>query len=95
VTDEVLAGALNIVTQHHLRAIGVDIYRDWEMPPGRQELNRVMSAPPEIIMVMKFGRIEKEGIPGPAILRGTNCVGFSDVVVDLDGIVRRRLLILR
>ncbi len=94
VTDEVLAGALNIVTQHHPRAIGVDIYRDLEVPPGRQELDRVLNAHPEIIMVMKFGQVEKGGIPGPAILRGTDRVGFSDVVVDFDGIVRRGLLFL-
>jgi len=94
VTDEVLARALTIVAQHHPRAIGVDIYRDLEVPPGRQELNQILSAHPEMIMVMKFGKIEQGGIPGPAILRGTDRVGFSDVVVDADGIVRRGLLFL-
>ena len=94
VTDEILAKALDILTQHHPRTIGVDIYRDLEVPPGRQELDRVLSAHPEMIMVMKFGEIEKGGIPGPAILRGTDRVGFSDVVVDFDGIVRRGLLYL-
>ena len=94
VTDEVLANALRIIAQHHPRAIGVDIYRDLEVPPGRQELNQILSAHPEIMMVMKFGKIEKGGIPGPAIIRGTDRVGFSDVVVDADGIVRRGLLFL-
>ncbi|KPK25383.1 MAG: hypothetical protein AMK69_14445 [Nitrospira bacterium SG8_3] len=94
VTDEVLARALTIVAQHHPRAIGVDIYRDLEVPPGRQELNQILSAHPEMMMVMKFGKIEQGGIPGPAILRGTDRVGFSDVVVDADGIVRRGLLFL-
>lgn len=94
VTDEVLARALTIVAQHHPRAIGVDIYRDLEVPPGRQELNQILSAHPEMMMVMKFGKIEQGGIPGPAVLRGTDRVGFSDVVVDADGIVRRGLLFL-
>jgi adenylate cyclase len=94
VTDEVLAKALNIIAQHHPRTIGVDIYRDLEVPPGRQELDRVLYGHPEMKMVMKFGKIEKGGIPGPAILRGTDRVGFSDVVVDADGIVRRGLLFL-
>ncbi len=94
VTDEVLARALHILTPHHPRVIGVDIYRDMEVPPGREELNRILSGHPEIMMVMKFAKGEKGSIPGPAILQGTDRVGFSDVVVDSDGIVRRGLLFL-
>lgn len=94
VTDEVLARALDVMMAHHPRAIGVDIYRDLEVPPGRQELDRVLGAHPEILMVMKFGKIEKGGIPGPAMLQGTDRVGFNDVVVDSGGIVRRGLLFL-
>ncbi|HSF10995.1 MAG TPA: adenylate/guanylate cyclase domain-containing protein [Nitrospirales bacterium] len=94
VTDEVLARALDVMTAFHPRAIGVDIYRDLEVPPGRQELDRVLEAHPEILMVMKFGKIEKGGIPGPAMLQGTDRLGFNDVVVDSGGIVRRGLLFL-
>lgn len=94
VTDEVLAKALNILTFHHPRVIGVDIYRDLEVPPGRQELDRILSGHPEIIMVMKFAKVGKGAIPGPAILQGTDRVGFSDVVVDSGEIVRRGLLFL-
>lgn len=94
VTDEILAKGLGILTSYHPRAIGVDIYRDLEVPPGRQELDRVLEAHPEILLVMKFGKIEKGGIPGPALLRGTDRVGFNDVIVDSGGIVRRGLLFL-
>ena len=94
VTDGVLARALDVMTAHHPRAIGVDIYRDLEVPPGRQELDRVLEAHPEILMVMKFGKIEKGGIPGPAMLQGTDRIGFNDVIVDSGGIVRRGLLFL-
>jgi adenylate cyclase len=94
ITDEALAKALDSIAQHRPRAIGVDIYRDLEVPPGRPELNRVLAAHPEVMMVMKFGQLEKGGIPAPAILQGTDRVGFSDIVVDSDGIVRRGLLFL-
>ncbi|MCA9451436.1 MAG: CHASE2 domain-containing protein, partial [Nitrospira sp.] len=94
VTDGVLARALDVMMTHHPRAIGVDIYRDLEVPPGRQELDRILEAHPEILMVMKFGKIEKGGIPGPAMLQGTDRTGFNDVVVDSGGIVRRGLLFL-
>jgi adenylate cyclase len=94
VTDAVLARALDVMATHYPRAIGVDMYRDLEVPPGRQELDRILEAHPEILMVMKFGKIEKGGIPGPAILQGTDRLGFNDVVVDSGGIVRRGLLFL-
>jgi adenylate cyclase len=94
VTDEFLTQALKNIVQYHPRAIGVDIYRDLEVPPGRAELNRMLDAHPEILMVKKFGEIEQGGIPAPAILRGTSRVGFTDIVVDPDGIVRRGLLFL-
>ncbi len=94
VTDEMLARALNILTRHQPRVIGVDIYRDMEVPPGRAELDRILSGHPEIMMVMKFAKGGNGAISGPAILRGTDRVGFSDVVVDADGIVRRGLLFL-
>jgi len=94
ITDEVLANTLESILQHSPRAIGVDIYRDLEVPPGRPELNRVLVAHPEVVMIMKFGRIEKGGIPAPAVLRGTDRIGFSDMLVDADGVVRRGLLFL-
>ncbi|MDT3777213.1 adenylate/guanylate cyclase domain-containing protein [Nitrospira sp. MA-1] len=94
VTDEIMTRVLDILTTYHPRAIGVDIYRDMEVPPGREEFNRVLKAHPEILMVMKFGKIEKGGIPGPALLQGTDRVGFNDVIVDSGGIVRRGLLFL-
>lgn len=94
ITDKVLAKSLESIVQHRPRAIGVDIYRDLEVPPGRPELNRVLAAHPEILMVMKFGQLAKGGIPAPAIVQGTDRIGFTDVVVDADGIVRRGLLFL-
>ncbi len=94
VTDRVLAKALDNIMQQKPRAVGVDMYRDLEVPPGRQELNRVLTAHPEIMMVMKFGGIETGGILPPPVLRGTDQVGFSDIVVDADGVVRRGLLYL-
>ena len=93
-TDATLAKALKKILEQQPRAIGVDIYRDLEVPPGRRALNQVLKDHPEIVMVMKFGEIEKGGILGPEVLRGTDRVGFSDVVVDGDGVVRRGLFYL-
>ncbi len=94
VSDEILAASLTAIQGHGPRAIGVDIYRDLEVPPGRQRLNQILSKHQEILMVKKFGKPEQGGIPAPAVLQGTDRVGFSDMVVDPDGVVRRGLLFL-
>ncbi|MDH5429638.1 MAG: adenylate/guanylate cyclase domain-containing protein [Nitrospirota bacterium] len=94
ISDEVLAEALTRIQAQGPRVIGVDIYRDLEVPPGRAALNQVLERFPQIMMVMKFGKPEQGGIAGPAILRETDRVGFSDMVVDQDGVVRRGLLFL-
>ena len=94
ISDNVLATALAGIQAHGPRVIGVDIYRDLEVPPGREALNRVLEDHTEILMVKKFGKPEQGGIPAPHILQETDRVGFSDMVVDSDGVVRRGLLFL-
>ena len=94
ISDEILATVLTRIQALRPRVIGVDIYRDLEVPPGRATLNQVLERFPKIMMVMKFGKPEQGGISGPAILQGTDRVGFSDMVVDSDGVVRRGLLFL-
>ncbi len=94
ISDEVLATALAGIQAYGPRVIGVDIYRDLEVPPGRQILNQVFKEHPEILMVKKFGKPEQGGIPAPPALQGTDRVGFSDMIVDSDGVVRRGLLFL-
>jgi len=94
ISDEMLAKALTRIQAQGPRVIGVDIYRDLEVLPGRAALNQVLQRFPQIMMVMKFGKPEQGGIAGPTILKGTDRVGFSDMVVDQDGVVRRGLLFL-
>lgn len=94
VSDEIMAEALTRIQAQGPRVMGVDIYRDLEVPPGRAVLNQVLQRFPQIMMVMKFGKPEQGGIAGPTILKETDRVGFSDMVVDPDGVVRRGLLFL-
>lgn len=91
VTDETLAKAMKILLESDPRAIGLDIYRDILVPPGSEELNRIVSENPNIVGVMKFGI---NGVQPQAIIRNTEQVGFNDIVVDQGGIVRRALLFL-
>ena len=93
ISDATLVMALDLLIQHHPRAIGLDIYRNYQVPPGRrEELEVLLAKNRHIITVTRVGGGHVRGVPPPPILEGTEQVGFSDVLVDDDGIIRRALL---
>jgi adenylate cyclase len=92
--DATIARALDILVASRPRAIGLDIYRDIPVPPGHDVLETVLRRHPNIVVVTKVGRTAETSVPPPAVLRDTARVGFSDVVVDPGGTVRRGLLFL-
>jgi adenylate cyclase len=93
-SDDVLARAIEAVARHRPRAIGVDIYRDVPVAPGAERLRAVLGAEPNVIAAMKHPDVDQTGVQAPAVLRGTERVGFTDIVVDHGGVVRRGLLYL-
>ncbi len=93
-TDATLAETLTILTQYQPRVIGLDLYRDISVPPGRKELDEILTKNNHIISVMKFGNEVEIGIAPPPVLKNTAQVSFSDIIVDPGGIVRRGLLFL-
>ena len=90
-TDATLADALHILTRAGPRAIGLDIFRDISVPPGQEALDAVLTGDKRIVAVMKFG---VDGVPPPAVLAGTEQIGFNDIILDSGGVVRRALLFL-
>ena len=94
ITDAVLAETLERIGQSNPRAIGLDIYRDIDVPPGRAELDRHLRAHPNVVVVMKLGEGKSPGIAPPSVLSGSEQTGFNDMLIDADGIVRRGLLFL-
>jgi len=74
------------------RAIGLDIYRDRPVPPGSAELEQTLLDNDRIIVVRKFGTGDSPGVRPPAYMEGSQRIGFTDTVVDTDGVVRRGLL---
>jgi adenylate cyclase len=93
-SDQILADTLRVLIAAGARAIGLDIYRDLPVPPGERVLRRVLEGDPRIVAVSKSGDANSDGIPGPLVLQGTDRVGFNDILVDPDGMVRRGLLFL-
>ncbi|MDH5563867.1 MAG: adenylate/guanylate cyclase domain-containing protein [Nitrospirota bacterium] len=93
-SDADLTEILHRLLSAQVRTIGIDMYRDMAVPPGREDLEAVLSRNREIVTVMKFGEAAHGGIPGPPVLKDTDQIGFSDLIVDAGGIVRRGLLFL-
>ena len=94
VPDATIARALELLAASRPRAIGLDMYRDIPVPPGHDVLETVLLSHPNIVAVTKFGLTAETSVPPPAVLRDTEQVGFSDMIVDPGGTVRRGLLFL-
>ncbi|HEY5871293.1 MAG TPA: CHASE2 domain-containing protein, partial [Candidatus Tectomicrobia bacterium] len=94
IPDETIARALDILAASRPRAIGLDIYRDIPVPPGHDKFETVLRNHANIVVLTQIGLSAETSVPPPAVLRDTEQVGFSDVVVDPGGTVRRGLLFL-
>jgi adenylate cyclase len=93
-TDTMLAGAIEHLLSMGPRVIGVDIYRDQPVPPGGEQLQELLAASDKVIFIHKIGGGGSIPIEPPAVLHDTERIGFSDMVIDFDGTVRRGLLFL-
>lgn len=92
IPDAVLANVLQEIRSHQPRAIGLDLYRELPVNPGRMELNRVFETTPNLIGIQKIADDTSKGVQAPPILLQHQQVGFNNVVVDPDGTVRRTVL---
>lgn len=92
--DWVLAEALAKLVGAGATAVGLDIYRDVPVQGGFDALRDVIENNPQVVVVEKFGGAGEPAVPAPAFLEDRSQVGFTDLVVDPDGPVRRGLLYL-
>ena len=91
-SDALMADLIQKIAAQNPRVIGLDIYRDVPLEPGHQELRQVMQSTPQLMGIEKvFG----DAIAPPPGLDPARQVGFTDVVVDADGKVRRGLVSVR
>lgn len=91
--DELLARVIEQIEAQQPAAIGVDKYRDIEVPPGTAELEAVLRKHTNVVWIFRFGT-NAALIPPPAPLKGTDRAAFADLVDDPGGIIRRGLLFL-
>jgi CHASE2 domain-containing sensor protein len=90
-SGEVLDRLLGTLEESAPRAIGLDILRDLPVQPGHEKLLERFKYSSIIFPVCKHANSRLPGNPPP---QGTapEQVGFSDVVEDTDGFIRRNLI---
>jgi adenylate cyclase len=93
-SDAQLDDILTRIVAMRPQVVGIDIYRDLEVPPGTQALQALLRDEPRIVAIEKFPGAGSPGVPPPPVLRGSDRVGFSDLVTDRGGVARRSLLFL-
>ena len=94
-TDETLAQVLEKIVAMSPAAVGVDIYRDFPVPPGSEQLTGLLDRQSNIVWVRKFADKAGHNVPAPEVLRKKDGqTGFNDLLDDPGGIIRRGLLVL-
>ncbi len=93
-SDGVLTDAITTLLDNGAVGVGIDLFRDRPVPPGSDRLETLLVSDGRVVWLTKFGTVGRDGVPPPAAIAGTNQVGFSDLVIDQDGSVRRALLFL-
>lgn len=91
-SDAMLADAVRKIAVHEPAVIGLDLYRNFHVEPGRDELASVFASTPNLLGVEKV--MGESALPHP-ILSELSQTAAADLTVDADGRVRRGLLSLR
>ncbi|MEO0847118.1 MAG: CHASE2 domain-containing protein [Cyanobacteria bacterium J06648_1] len=89
ISDRILANAINKIKSDRPTGIGIDIYRDLPVPPGTSELKKAFLNTDNLWGIEKV--VGSQVNPAQELARSGR-VGFSDLVLDRDGKVRRALL---
>ncbi|MDY7021428.1 MAG: adenylate/guanylate cyclase domain-containing protein [Cyanobacteriota bacterium] len=90
ISDRLLAQLLEKLQKFQPRVIGLDLYRNVRYPPGHEQLIEQLQAP-NLIAIENLGYTDITGAPAPPSVP-PNRVGFNDLVLDPDNVVRRNLI---
>ncbi len=90
-SDGVIAQALNTLQTYQPKTIGLDIFRDIPHVPGTEQLTKELQASNVIAVNQLPTPTNKQGISAPSHIPAHR-LGFADLVIDADNIVRRYLM---
>jgi len=92
ISDRTLAQLLEKLEAQQPRAVGLDVIRDVPIEPGRAELLNQLQQSDRLITVCKVSASNDPGFSPPPGVKPES-VGFSDLVIDPGGTLRRSLLV--
>lgn len=92
ISDGALAEAIKRLQQEQAKVIGVDLYRDLPQAPGTEELKAQLKLD-NIITITNIGSSDDVGVPPPINIPAQR-IGFNNLVLDSDGVVRRNLILM-
>jgi len=92
IPDRTLAALLETISDNQPQVIGLDLYRDLPVNPGHEYLKQVMQQLPNLVGIERVADKNAPNIPPPPALDPQTQVGFNNVLLDVDGKVRRGLL---
>jgi len=92
IDDQTIAQLLAEIQQYQPKVIGFDLYRDITYPPGTASLHEQLQA--DNLIAIEFLGNEANHVPPPAVMPSSN-IGFNDVVLDQDSVLRRNLIYAR
>lgn len=89
-SDDIIARVLEKLQRFQPAVIGLDLYRDIPYEPGNEKIQAQLQAD-NIIAITKLADAETIAVPPPPNVPDKR-VGFNDLVIDPDGIIRRNLM---
>lgn len=94
-SDRSLARLLEILETNQARVIGLDIYRDFPVGKNYPDLVKRIKASDRFVAVCRVSDPDNNdpGVAPPPEVSKQH-LGFADIVIDADGILRRHLLML-
>ncbi|WP_414620529.1 CHASE2 domain-containing protein [Calothrix sp. CCY 0018] len=92
ISDSDIAKLLQKIDSYQPRAIGLDIYRDLAVPPGKKELEEAFNSMPNLIGIELLSDSQNSRVNPPSVLKKKGQVGINNTIRDADGKVRRGLL---
>ncbi|BAZ09899.1 diguanylate cyclase with PAS/PAC and Chase2 sensors [Calothrix sp. NIES-4071] len=91
IPDGEIARALTKLNKYKPRAIGLDIYRDFKVNPGYEQLAAAYQNTPNLVGIEKLS-LKQDNRVLPPINLNPKQVGFNNILLDGDAKVRRSLL---
>jgi diguanylate cyclase (GGDEF)-like protein len=87
ISDLVLAQIFAKLQKSQPAVIGLDIYRNFPQKFGQEQLIKQLQAP-NVVIIEKLGNSITPDVPPPDGIKPAQ-IGFSDLLLDIDGVVRR------